>query len=327
MTSHQLGVDVSKAKLDVALLQVNGKFKSKVFENTVQGIEALMRWLSEHLAGRLQDVHVCMESTGNFHEALACRLTDQGLMVSVVNPLLVKRFAESEGLRNKTDAGDAKCLARFCREKAPSRWEAPSLGVRTLQALVGRLQTLQAMHQAECNRRDVAHASVADSLERVIADLDKAIEQVRAQIAKTIDDDPDLRERARLLQTIPGLGDKTIPQLLAFIGRPQRFKSVKALIAYASLAPSIEQSGTSVNRRRSTHPMGHQDLKQALYFPALVAGRYNPVIAAFWKHLSAQGKPGKVVVVACMHKLLAIAYGVLRTGKSFDPEYSGASTA
>ena len=97
MTSHQLGVDVSKAKLDVALLQVNGKFKSKVFENTVQGIEALMRWLSEHLAGRLQDVHVCMESTGNFHEELACRLTDQGLMVSVVNPLLVNCSVQSYG--------------------------------------------------------------------------------------------------------------------------------------------------------------------------------------------------------------------------------------
>ena len=140
-------------------------------------------------------------------------------------------------------------------------------GLRTLQALVGRLQTLQAMHQAECNRRDVAHASVADSLERVMADLDKAIEQVRAQIAKTIDDDPDLRERAQAAAEHSGLGDKTIPQLLAFIGRPQRFKSVKALIAYASLAPSIEQSGTSVNRRRSTHPMGHQDLKQALVLP------------------------------------------------------------
>lgn len=117
MANHHLGVDVSKAKLDVALLQSNGKFKSKVFDNNLRGMDTLVRWLSEHLAGQLEDVHVCMESTGNFHEDLACRLNDQGLMLSVVNPLLVKRFAESEGLRNKTDAGDAKCLARFCREK------------------------------------------------------------------------------------------------------------------------------------------------------------------------------------------------------------------
>jgi transposase len=259
-----------------------------------------------------------MEATGIYHEALACFLHDQGVVLSVINPLLAKRFAESNGTRNKTDAGDAKCLALFCRDKKPARWEAPSPGVRALQALVARLDALLSMRQAECNRLDAAHPSVVESVRRVIADLDEAIARVKAQISSTIDDDPDLKKRAGLLDSIPGLGDKTIPQLLAYIGRPERFKSVKALIAYASLTPFIRQSGSSLNKHRGTHPTGHQELKRVLYFPAMVAGKYNPLVATFWARLKAQNKPGKVIVVACMHKLLAIAYGVLRSGKPFD---------
>jgi transposase len=322
-----IGIDVSKAKLDVALLLANDKFKSKVFANSASGFEALLQWLQIHVPEAHTSLHLCMEATGSYHEALAYFLSDQALVVSVVNPLLVKRFAEANRLRNKTDGGDAKCLALFCKSTRPERWEAPSVAVRALQALVARLDTLQAMRQAECSRLEVAHNSVADSVQQVIDDLDKAIAKVKAQISSTIDDDPDLKQRAALLQSIPGLGDRTIPQLLAYVGRPERFKSVKALIAYAALTPLIRQSGTSLDKRKGTHPLGHQELKRALYFPAMVAGRYNPVVAAFWAKLKAQNKPGKVIVVACMHKLLAIAYGVLRSGKPFNPNHVKPKTA
>jgi transposase len=319
-----LGVDVSKSKFDVALLLSNQKFRSKVFSNDERGFVALLQWLHSHDA---PDVHACMESTGSYHEALACFLHDRGLAVSVVNPMLVKRFAELNRLRNKTDAADAKCLAQFCRDQRPERWEAPSQPVRALQALVARLDTLLTMHQAEANRLAVAHASVSESIRQVMSELDAAIASVKAQIAQTIDDDPDLKRRAALLETIPGLGERTIPQLLAYIGRPERFKSVKALIAYASLTPVIRQSGTSLDRRRGTHPMGHRELKRLLYFPALVAAKHNPLVAAFWQRLKAQNKPGKVIVVACMHKLLSIAYGVLRSGQPFNSAHMPAASS
>ena len=316
-----LGVDVSKAKLDAALLKADDKYRSKVFPNDALGFEHLLQWLDANVPEGKAGVQVCMEATGSYHEALALFLFDHGVAVSVVNPLLVKRFIEADRVRNKTDAGDAKCLARFCRMTNPELWEAPSAGVRTLQALVLRLDTLQEMKQSECNRLDVAHASVQQSIRDVIARLNSSIKDVQAQIRKTIDDDPDLKQRRDLLESIPGLGDKTIPQLLAYIGRPERFKSVKALIAYASLAPLIRQSGTSLNKHKGTHPQGNRELKSALYYPAMVAGKYNPLVAAFWQRLKAQNKPGKVIVVACMHKLLAIAYGVLKSGKPFNPDY------
>jgi transposase len=315
----KLGVDVSKAKFDVALLLEGKKYRSKVFSNDSAGFRALLEWIGLHVAGGQQNVHVCMEATGVYHEGLALFLHDQGIAVSVVNPMLVKRFVESEGVRSKTDSADAKGLARYADRTQPELWQAPSQAVRKLQALVARLETLKEMRQAEANRLEVAHEAVRASLLEIIAQLDANLEEVRSQIRQTIDDDPDLKSRNGLLQTIPGLGDKTIPQLLAYIGRPERFKSVKALIAYAGLAPLIQQSGSSLNKKRGTHPLGNAALRHALYFPAMVAGKYNPVIARFWQRLKAQNKPGKVIVVACMHKLLAIAYGVLKSGKPFNP--------
>lgn len=316
--SSVLGVDVSKAKLDVALLGENGKYRSKVFANTLAGFDALRLWLQAQAAEGLTSIQVCMEATGAYHEPLALYLHDLGVPVSVVNPMRVKRFIELEGSRNKTDAGDAKSLARFCQMTQPEPWQAPSHGVRALRALVARLDALQEMRQSEANRLDVAHAAVQPSLREVLATLDRAIADVKAQIRHTIDDDPDLRQRGELLDSIPGLGERTIPQLLAYIGDPERFKNVKALIAYASLSPSIRQSGSSLDKRRGTHPQGHRELKRALYFPAIVAGRFNPIISAFWQRLQSQNKPGKVIVVACMHKLLAIVYGVLKSKKPFD---------
>lgn len=318
MSSSTVGIDVSKAKLDVALLSEQARYKSKVFANTPAGHSALWQWLQAHAPEAAADVHVCMEATGSYHEPLALHLHDLGVCVSVLNPMRVKRFIETEGTRNKTDSSDAKSLARFCQTMQPERWEAPSVGVRTLQALVARLDALQEMRLSESNRLAVAHAAVQPSLHEVLATLDRAIADVKAQIRQTIDDDPDLRQRGELLQSIPGLGERTIPQLLAYIGRPERFKNVKALIAYASLSPMIRQSGTSLNKHRGTHPQGHRQLKHALYFPAMVAGQHNPAIAAFWQRLKAQNKPGMVIVVACMHKLLAIVYGVLKSRRPFD---------
>ena len=238
-----IGVDVSKKKLDVALITAQGKYRCKVFDNDGVGFKAFLDWIKVHVPeGAAQ---VCMEATGVYHEALANFLFDNQVTVFVVNPLRVKRFVESEGLRNKTDEGDAKALARFAAKNDLEVWEAPSKSMRELQALVVRLESLQGMRQAELNRLDIAHSSVCASIEAVIAALDKEIKVVRSLIRKTIDDDPDLKQRNDLLDTIPGLGEATIPSLLAYIGRPERFKSVKALIAYAGLTPLIRQSGTS----------------------------------------------------------------------------------
>lgn len=325
--NSQVGVDVSKAKLDAALLNEQGKYRTKVFPNTASGCAALLGWLAEHVQGGVSQVHVCMEATGTYHELLACLLHDRDVLVSVANPMKVKRFIEVEGTRNKTDSADARSLARFCRMTQPEAWEAPSKAVRELQALVARLDTLQQIRQGELNRLDVAHSAVQPSLQEMIDVLTQSIKEVQRRIRQTIDDDPDLQKRDGLLQSIPGIGERTVAQLLARIGRPERFKSIKELAAFASVSPLIRQSGTSLNKHHGTHAQGHRELKKALYFPAIVASQRNPIVAAFSQRLRAQNKPKKVVVVACMHKLLAIVFGVLRSGKPFDPSLVSAAAA
>jgi len=313
-----IGIDVSKSKFDAALMTAQGKYRSKVFNNTTGGFEEFLKWIDVNVEQGRSNVQVCMEATGVYHEPLANFLFDSQVKVFVINPLRIKRFVESEGLRNKTDKGDAKALARFALHKELDAWEAPSTGVRELQALVIRLESLQTMRHSELNRLDVAHPSICDSIAAVVAALDEQIETVRLLISKTIDDDPDLKQRQDLLETIPGLGATTIASLLAYIGRPERFKTVKSLVAYAGLTPAIRQSGTSLDKRQGLHPVGHPALRKALFYPAMTACRYNPIVAAFWQRLKAQKKPGKVILVACMHKLLAIAYGVLKSKRPFD---------
>jgi transposase len=143
----KVGVDISKLKLDVAWLKAEGKYRSKVFPNNATGFAQLLGWLDSMLPDGQATAHVCMEATGTYHEGLAFFLHDHAVAVSVVNPLQVKRFMELERMRNKTDYGDAKALARFCDKTGPALWEAPSAGVRSLQALVARLSTLLELRQ------------------------------------------------------------------------------------------------------------------------------------------------------------------------------------
>jgi transposase len=316
-----VGIDVSKRKLDVALLLPEGRYRLKTVGNDAAGLATLWQWLGKAVPQEHGSVHVCMEATGPYHEPLALWLHEHGAKVSVVNPAQIKHFLASEMVRHKTDGGDAQGLARFAQRHQPAAWAPPPPAVRALQALLARVRAVQAMHQAELNRLSVAHESVKPSIQEVLASLQRTLEQLQAQIKRTIDDDPDLQRRQQLLDSIPGLGAKTIPTLLGYIGEPARFKSVKQLVAFFKLAPRIRQSGSSLDTRRGTHPMGRSEIKQALYFPAMVAGRHNPLLAVFWQRLQARNRPGKLIVEACMHKLLAIAFGVLRSNKPFDPRY------
>ncbi|MCW7542146.1 IS110 family transposase [Aquabacterium sp. A7-Y] len=319
-----VGIDVSKAKLDVAVL-VEGKIKrTKVVSNDTAGFVQLLGWLESHVPGGVNTSHVCMEASGVYHEAVATFLYDHKVRVSVVNPLQIKRYAEAKLMRCKSDQADARLIAQFAAAESPPPWQAPPMSLRQLQALVARLDTLLGMQRSELNRLQTAHEAVQPSIQAVLDSLKEAIEQVREQIRRTVDDDPDLKRRSELLESIPGLGERTIPQLLAYIGSPERFTTVKALAAYAGLNPAPRSSGSSLNVTHGTSRHGHRQLKRILYFPAMVAGRFNPVVKAFWERLQEQRKPGKVIVVACMHKLLSLVYGVLKSGKPFDSRLSSA---
>jgi transposase len=313
-----LGVDVSKAHLDCAV-QVGSKYRNKRFANSEGGVNELGQWLQRF--GPVP-MAVCMEATGTYWELAATTLADAGHRVSVVNPALVKAYAQSEGLRVKTDAVDARLLASFCKEKQPAAWVPPSPNERALRALVLRHQALVEMQTQEKNRIQVARDEVREDLQSHLAWLAHAIERIEKAIAQTIDDDPQLRGRRDLLDSIPGLGERTIAVLLAYCNKD--FHQARQFVAFAGLSVRLHESGSSVRSKPRMSKVGHAALRRALYMPAMVALYRTDWGRVFRERLAAHGKAPKLIIGAMMRKLAHVAFGVLKSGKPFDPAMHGA---
>jgi len=315
-----LGIDVSKAKLDCALL-LGEKVRSKVVPNNPIGLDTLRLWLQKNLGS---SAWVCMEATGIYWELAAQTLADTGHKVSVINPALAKAHAESLGLRVKTDAVDARVLAGFCKEKQPPAWRPPSGSERALRALVLRHQALVEIQTQEKNRMESARDEIRESLQTHLKWLADELERIEQAIRQTIDDDPDLRGKRELLDSIPGLGERTIAVLLAYVGHAQRFGTAKQFAAFAGLSPRLYESGSSVRGKPRLSKVGHTALRRALYMPAMVALYKTTWGKLFRERLAANGKAPKLIIGAMMRKLAHVAYGVLQSGKTFDPALHGA---
>lgn len=247
---HMLGIDVAKAKLDCALRLADGKIRSKVVENTLQGFEVLSAWLTKQ---NIVELHVCMEATGTYWEAVAEYLADAGHRVSVVNPSRIKAFGGAALVRTKTDRVDARLIAAFCLAQCPEPWQAPTPALRDLRALVTRRDALDAMRTQEKNRLLVARESLRKGIEAHLDYLEKAISEIDTVIGRKIDDDPDLKGQRELLASVPGLGEKTIPVLLSYYGGPPRFDNARQAAAFAGLDPRQQESGEQ--REGETAPL------------------------------------------------------------------------
>jgi transposase len=317
MSGSILGVDISKQKFEVALL-VEGKIKNKSFLNTPEGFETLALWLKKL---GVQLVFACLEATGNYGEDLALFLHEAGHPVSMVNPARVKGFAQSELVRTKTDKIDAGIIARFALAMKPDPWIPPPPEIRSLQALVRRADSLIDMLTQEKNRLGTAHESVLPLVQEHIAYLNQEIEKVRQQIADLIDRNPDLKQKKKLLLSIPGIGKVTTAALLAELYNLDRFNHVRELVAFIGLAPKEKISGSSIKGKPRLSKIGNGRLRKTLYMPALVSIQCNPVIIRFYDRLKEKGKNGKVVVCAVMRKLVHLIFGILKTGKMFDPNH------
>ncbi len=311
-----VGLDIAKAKVDVSLRLPTGKWRSKVVANSAAGFEELLSWLGKHGAGH---AHVCMEATGVYWEAIAQYLSDAGYAVSVVNPAQIKAYAIALGMRSKTDAADAKLIAQFCAARPPALWQAPPPAVRQLRALVARREALIELRIQETNRLQVTHDSVRASIQEVIKMLQEQIRQIEQRIGQHIDEEPTLKSQRELLDSVPGLGDATIPILLGHYGGPVRFATTRQAVAFAGLDVYHHESGSSVRGRPRLSKRGNSRLRKAMYMPALVSMRLTPWGKAFAARLSAAGKPKMVILGAIMRKLVQIAYAILRSGKPFDP--------
>lgn len=316
-TQAFLGIDVSKATFDTALLLPDSRLLQKSLPNTNQGFKDLKKWVFSH-AGKLP-LHCVMEATGTYYEALALHIHTWGHTLSVVNPRQIKAYADSSLRRSKTDRVDACIIARFAAAQTPRAWLPPTPAQRELQELSRRQQSLVSMRSMEKNRLAcVQCASVRESLVRHLRALDTELAEVEAAIARSIAADGQLSAREALLR---GIGACTAARILGEIPDITHFGSARQLGAHGGLTPRREQSGTSINRRGGICRIGSSRLRSHLYFPAIAAMRCNPLIMDFASRLRQGGKPPKVIITAVMRKLLHIIFGVLASNHPFNPRF------
>lgn len=312
-----LGLDISKDSFHVELA-VNNKLRHRRFANRKEGFAELCVWLAKHKAGPL---HVCLEATGPYSEPVALYLYQQGHTVSIVNPAQIKAFGHSELLRNKDDRPDAGLIRRFCEKQQPAPWQPPPAHFRALQALTRHLENLLETRQQQINRLEVTTIKeVAKSLRKLVTHLDTEIQRTEQQINDHVDRHPDLKQQCQLLESIPGIGKRTATKLLAEIEDISQYKSARQVAAYAGLTPRNNRSGTMRGPTRLSK-IGNARVRKALFLPAMVAKRYNPVVRSFCQRLAQHGKNKMQLVGAAMRKLIHIAFGVLKSGKAFDPEH------
>ena len=311
-----LGLDIAKAKCDVALQCADGKIRHKTVRNTSEGHAELLTWTARYVTG---PVHACLEATGIYGEAVALALADAGHTVSIVNPLAIKAYAESELRRAKTDRIDSDVILRYCGAQRPPAWVAPAPEVRTLQGLARRIVAVDQMRIQELNHLEAHPADdlVRQSITAVLRELTAELERLRALIREHIDRHPGLRQQRDLLRSIPGIGDTTAATLLAELFGPMSCQNVRQAVAAAGVSPAVHQSGPKTRRGRLSS-LGSRRLRKALYFPALAAMRCNPVIQAMAQRLASRGKCQMVIIVAAMRRLVHLAFGVLKSNRPFD---------
>jgi transposase len=317
MTCAILGVDIAKHKFDVCLLMPTNQRRQHVFANTPIGMERLAAWLIQH---GVTQAHVCLEATGTYGETLARYLYDHDHLVSVINPAAITTFAASRLSRTKTDRVDAMLIAQFCRAQQPPLWTPLTPEVCELQALVRRLEGLTEMRGMEHNRFHAGSpsASVTASIAAHLAYIDAEIARVEHAIRDHIMAHASLHTQHTLLQSIPGIGAATAALFLAEVDVKQ-YTNARQVAAFAGLAPCIRQSGSSVRGRTRLSKVGSPRLRRALYFPAVTALRCSAGMRAWAAGLRERGKYSMQIIGAAMRKLVHIMYGVLKSGRPFDP--------
>jgi transposase len=294
-----VGIDVSKARLDVASHPTGATHS---VANDANGIKTLVEQLRA-----VKPLLVVLEATGGIERAVVRALAE--LPVTVTNPRQVRDFAKATGQLAKTDVLDAQILARFAEAVRPALRPLADEITLELRALISRRRQITEMLTAEKNRLSRAPRRVQKRIEAHIRWLQSELERADEDLDQTIRQSPVWREQEDLLKSVPGIGpvvSRTVLAELPELGNLNR----KQIAALVGVAPLNWDSGLLRGRRVIWGGRSH--VRTALYMAALTGSRRNPVIREFYKRLRAAGKAPNVALVACMRKLLVILNAMLR---------------
>lgn len=311
MTERFVGIDVAKATLDVHVDPPSAQVPAHLSYDD-ESVKALCQALA-----KLEPTLIVMEATGGLEIRLACELAACGLSVAVVNPRQARDFARATGELSKTDRIDARMLCAFARAVRPQARPPKDAATRELAEALGRRRQLVDMRVQESTRlASAASKSLRKSLTQHIAWLDKRIAESDGDLATRLRQSAVWAAKDDLLQSTPGVGKVLSLTMLALcpeLGQLNRRQSAKLI----GVAPLANDSGKHRGKRRIWG--GRADVRSVLYMGAITAMRHNPAVRDLAQRLKAAGKPPKVVITACMRKLLTIMNAILKNNTPWNP--------
>lgn len=305
--SITVGIDVSKDSLDL----FDGQNSVKIVNDK--------KSIKEAFKSFEKGTQVVLESTGKYHRLAHEVLSKMGYPVMVINPYQSRYFAKALNIRCKTDRVDARVLWQY--GKSVPFEETVYRGEKALkeQELMRHLSDLEKQRLQLKARQANSLKEVYSSLQRCIKVIEQEIERIKAKLSKLIKEDDELREKQKLLCSIPGIGAKTAVLLLCLL-RELGELSKNEISALVGVAPMNNDSGTSSGQR--VIKGGRHDVRCGLYMPAMgAATQHNPRLKEIYERLVAKGKPKKVAITACMRKLVVWANAILATEKEWDKNH------
>jgi transposase len=312
------GFDVSKNSFDVCIL-INQKEHSKRFVYDKEGLKNLVNWLPI-------DSHCVMEATGPYYLKLAYYLHEHGFTVSVVNPLVIRRFCQMRLVRAKTDRADAKMIAAYSVTEQPSAWQPPADYIIKLQQLDAVLQQLQKQRTALlCQTEAFTAGGMMDKemkqfLQKAIEHLDKQIVHLTERIEVIIEEHH--QQMLNNIISIPGIGKKTAIILLVLSDCFKKFNNYKQLSAYIGLSPRIYESGSSVKGKVKICKMGMSRIRALLYVCACSAKRCNKSCKDLYERLLTKGKSKRLALIAVANKLIKQVFAIATNNRTYEASYS-----
>lgn len=326
-----VGIDIAAESVTAAWHGPTPMTVPLTVPQTKLGFRTLVKALRQH--AKPSQTQIVMEATSTYWMALAAYLHQRHFIVSVINPLQARHFAQAQLQRTKTDQVDARMLSDYARRMEPDRWSPPPLIWEQLQQRLAQRDDLVHMRTQEHNRRHALtrrpqpEASVVDRLTRHIAYLNQEIASLETEIEALLSGTHAWADSARRLTSITGIGLLTAAMILVATQNFAYCQTPEQAVAFAGLAPRLHQSGSSVRGQRGTGRGGHAALRRALYMAAGAALQHNPPVRAVYLRLVARGKLKNVARVAAARKLLILAWTLVVKQRTFDPDYALRSLA
>lgn len=310
-----LGIDVSKLQLDCDFKQ-DQSYKYIKITNDINGFNDLLNFMKDNRYD-FNEIHACCEATNIYYLELAKFLHENNIKVSVVNPSIIKAYAEFNLRRVKTDKQDAKLIADFCEYSSPELWQPKNETSAKLQSLHRRTNQLNQTLVAEKLRLDVADEYSKKSIERTINFVEEELETCRVEMQNLINASTELTRKQQILESITGIGRTTSQILLPIFVDIDKFPNHKKLISYLGLSPIIRQSGQSKGRERVSK-MGDSAIRKSLYMPARAACTRSKIWRAWFDRQIARGKHAKQIYVMMMSRIIKYAYYCIKRDEMFD---------